>query len=141
MYKIAFKIAFRMIQNILCFASGYVNARSQGALAWSGGSQGIFNWFAASASGTMPPLQAIFWGSEALTIIDMGMTVSHQTGNTSHTGAPVGSHRRTSVDECPLSPQDQGAGFVCRTPDYERWSRILSPHGRVRCRQLRGRRS
>ncbi|CAE7284854.1 unnamed protein product, partial [Symbiodinium pilosum] len=38
---------FLMIQNILCFASGFVNA---------------------------------------LTIIDMGMTVSHQTGNTSHTG-------------------------------------------------------
>ncbi|CAE7615681.1 Nek1 [Symbiodinium sp. CCMP2592] len=38
---------FLMMQNILCFASGYVNA---------------------------------------LTIIDMGMTVSHQTGNTSHTG-------------------------------------------------------
>ncbi|CAE7769705.1 Nek1, partial [Symbiodinium necroappetens] len=36
-----------MMQNILCFASGYVNA---------------------------------------LTIIDMGMTVSHQTGNTSHAG-------------------------------------------------------
>ncbi|CAK9023303.1 Uncharacterized protein SCF082_LOCUS16154 [Durusdinium trenchii] len=39
--------SFLMIQNILCFASGIVNA---------------------------------------LTIIDMGMTVSHQSGNTSHTG-------------------------------------------------------
>ncbi|CAE7361816.1 unnamed protein product [Symbiodinium natans] len=39
--------SFLMIQNILCFASGYVNA---------------------------------------LAIIDMGMTVSHQSGNTSHTG-------------------------------------------------------
>ena len=38
---------FVMISNILCFASGFVNA---------------------------------------LAIIDMGMTVSHQTGNTSHTG-------------------------------------------------------
>ena len=38
---------FQMIQNILCFASGLVNA---------------------------------------LTIFEMGMTVSHQSGNTSHTG-------------------------------------------------------
>ena len=38
---------FQLIQNILCFASGLINA---------------------------------------LCIFDMGMTVSHQSGNTSHTG-------------------------------------------------------
>ena len=43
------------------------------------------------------------WGPEALTIIDMGMTVSHQTGNTSHTGARrqvTGELQSTSVPGC-----------------------------------------